>query len=657
MAGFGSFMGGFASGLEAGDKLRTSRQMQKIRKSAIKRMESEDNIATLEKDEFYKSHPELTRPEAPSEDLGDPFIMRLGSAIGGMFGKTKPKAIATAPTTTTEEVGPPSPPPLMTTGMDVENPSPGLSRTGTTPDETMYADGGRLRKYADGDPVHTRSAPHPNTPEAELEWSRRQAEQIRAAREAATARAAANPTPTATEPPVTPAPEGAKYTGPKMTGTGAVGQDMVGAAERVGQFRPPSTAARVAAAVSKAAESPAGKLVGGLAKRVALPAAVAATEYNIYNTDTEDYRKRFGLETKDPSFWGDVGVRTLGAASDVANTASFGLLGRWFKDQHPRQGVPAPAAPSAPAGQKPAAAPPAPTSTPTPQSPSTSGATPPPPPATSQGGDELDNAAAAVQQMSPVDVPNYSMDDWADFRVKAMRGLIERGATPADAFDAVDKQVMGLQQRGFIRFAQQGLARLQYGDIKGAGSLFRAAFQYFPTGTDVKFGTQNGTLFAMSVDEKTGQPVGNPMALTRESVASMIENFSNPAAFRTWLGDRRKSQLELRKLLTVDEPTAQALGNARQISAEADLTRARTAAEKERNAGGLGVNSADWGRFEARLGEVMSLIQVADPAEANRIKSLISQAKQANPNVDNDTIIFMMLDQMGIDSEALRGGE
>lgn len=44
------------------------------------------------------------------------------------------------------------------------------------------------------------------------------------------------------------------------------------------------------------------------------------------NTDTETYRKRFGLETDDPSLAGDLGVRALGVASDFANTASFGGL-------------------------------------------------------------------------------------------------------------------------------------------------------------------------------------------------------------------------------------------------------------------------------------------------------------------------------------------
>lgn len=44
------------------------------------------------------------------------------------------------------------------------------------------------------------------------------------------------------------------------------------------------------------------------------------------DTDTETYRNRFNLQTDDPSVVGDLGVRALGVASDVVNSASFGGL-------------------------------------------------------------------------------------------------------------------------------------------------------------------------------------------------------------------------------------------------------------------------------------------------------------------------------------------
>lgn len=74
-----------------------------------------------------------------------------------------------------------------------------------------------------------------------------------------------------------------------------------------------------------------------------------------FGTDTETYRKRFGLETDDPSFAGDLGVRALGVASDVGNALTFGGLrklqngmygeGQW----EGTKAVDAPTAPAAPA--------------------------------------------------------------------------------------------------------------------------------------------------------------------------------------------------------------------------------------------------------------------------------------------------------------------
>lgn len=66
----------------------------------------------------------------------------------------------------------------------------------------------------------------------------------------------------------------------------------------------------------------------GLGKLGAL-GALATTGFTVADTETEDYRKRFGLETTDPSLLGDMGVRLLGAASDLGNIGTFGLAGKW----------------------------------------------------------------------------------------------------------------------------------------------------------------------------------------------------------------------------------------------------------------------------------------------------------------------------------------
>lgn len=84
--------------------------------------------------------------------------------------------------------------------------------------------------------------------------------------------------------------------------------------------------------LGQAGKSLFGKVKGlgskGLGKLGAL-GALATTGFTVADTDTEDYRKRFGLETTDPSLLGDMGVRLLGAASDLGNIGTFGLAGKW----------------------------------------------------------------------------------------------------------------------------------------------------------------------------------------------------------------------------------------------------------------------------------------------------------------------------------------
>lgn len=84
--------------------------------------------------------------------------------------------------------------------------------------------------------------------------------------------------------------------------------------------------------LGEAGKSLFGKVKGlgskGLGKLGAL-GALATTGFTVADTDTEDYRKRFGLETTDPSLLGDMGVRLLGAASDLGNIGTFGLAGKW----------------------------------------------------------------------------------------------------------------------------------------------------------------------------------------------------------------------------------------------------------------------------------------------------------------------------------------
>jgi len=122
---------------------------------------------------------------------------------------------------------------------------------------------------------------------------------------------------------------GGIYTGTKATKAALKAaqdaRDLAKLAESAGRYgtdvqstfraaKPPGTAARVLG-------------------RVAAPAVGALSLVDTYNTPTEQYDKRFGLEGREPGFWSDTGVRTLGAASDLGNTLTGGLAGKYlFRD-------------------------------------------------------------------------------------------------------------------------------------------------------------------------------------------------------------------------------------------------------------------------------------------------------------------------------------
>lgn len=67
---------------------------------------------------------------------------------------------------------------------------------------------------------------------------------------------------------------------------------------------------------------------------MAVPAALASTGTEVANTPTDAYEKRFGLGSNNidgvGGFARDVGVRALGAASDLGNAMTLGLAGKYL---------------------------------------------------------------------------------------------------------------------------------------------------------------------------------------------------------------------------------------------------------------------------------------------------------------------------------------
>lgn len=92
-----------------------------------------------------------------------------------------------------------------------------------------------------------------------------------------------------------------------------------------------------------------------LASPVAAASAAGYGAYQGFNTDTEQYAKRFGLEHTEPGLLRDVGIRALGVASDIGNGMLLGMpqTAGLFRDK-------------APAATAPTAAPQNPTANPTP---------------------------------------------------------------------------------------------------------------------------------------------------------------------------------------------------------------------------------------------------------------------------------------------------
>lgn len=74
----------------------------------------------------------------------------------------------------------------------------------------------------------------------------------------------------------------------------------------------------------------AGKSALRAAGKLAAPLTAATSIYDGLTTDTDTYAKRFGLENTEPGLARDLGVRTLGVASDIGNNLTFGLAKKYL---------------------------------------------------------------------------------------------------------------------------------------------------------------------------------------------------------------------------------------------------------------------------------------------------------------------------------------
>jgi hypothetical protein len=271
-------------------------------------------------------------------------------------------------------------------------------------------------------------------------------------------------------------------------------------------------------------------------------------------TSTEDYANRFGLDTPN-SVLGEVGVRALGAASDVGNNMTFGGLQKVHDTMYPDMPW------GGPGGKQPAPL------TPTPASqgngledvqPTGQRLPVPSGPAASKGKAQPGGEQTVPQSNAPIDfskvdvdhseIPNTSSQDWDNLKALSVRRLVANGMPITQATVTVDDQVSDYQHRQFMQMMQQGIALDRAGNKKGAMAAYRTAYQYMPTGHDVKFGlAPDGTIIGFGIDEKTGQPVGQPVKLDQKNVNGLLATYQDPNNFMKELEGYQGMQVNKQK--------------------------------------------------------------------------------------------------------------
>lgn len=235
----------------------------------------------------------------------------------------------------------------------------------------------------------------------------------------------------------------------------------------------------------------------------------------------------------------------------------------------------------------------------------------------------------------PREVPDMKTGDWKKYRAEVMDAARLSGNPEAVA--RANDMVTDMQQKGFLNYAQQGLALQQAGNTRAAMAAYRAAYQYFPNGHDVEFGVHNGRIIGFGKDEKTGKVVPkSEIVMDPERVSVLIENFKNPQAFRTWTTDWRDFQQKERQYKEVTKPLAQAQANALSNRSEADILRAENSQLKAGQNPGAG---AAMRNAEHVFRQRVEMLGIQDEAQADYLASVMSQIKASNPNVPDNAIV------------------
>ena len=334
-------------------------------------------------------------------------------------------------------------------------------------------------------------------------------------------------------------------------------------------------------------------------------------------TDTSEYRRRLGLSDYTPhegllGAGSDALVRGIGVMGDIGNRLTGGLAGEYGESlAEPDAPEAVPSEPQTPEDEITAVAIPA---------------------GIEQAAEaEVENAPPGDFDFSKSDIqlheiPEMSVNDWMNYRSEAVIGLMEQGMTGQQAHESVNLE----QQQGTLNYLAQAQQALAVGDRRSASLALYAAYQHFPNGTSLKFGTASGrdgeqVLLATGIDQESGDPIGQPTAITQESLAALRANIEDPTNFLAWTKDWRDEQFQRKIYEEVEKPAAESraqyetdIGEARGVEAAAEY-----AYRTRRGAGGR--TQADEDKANAYFDKKMETLAFDNPQDARALASVMSQ--------------------------------
>lgn len=264
--------------------------------------------------------------------------------------------------------------------------------------------------------------------------------------------------------------------------------------------------------------------------------------------------------------------------------------------------------------------------------------------------ENLDYKLLVDRNVSPEELPSMTTQDWSAYRHAIFKYEIGRGASIQEAAQAVDALTVDIQMRGFQREGQKALLYLQTGQAREAAMALRQAYQYFPNGVSVRFGMANDpatgqpAIIAMGMDEQTGEPSGSPMLITGERLGAMMENLSNPSAFRAWTKDGRDLQMQINQLQSLDDYRQRSLDLA-QAGAITDRIEAVADATNVSGQGGMRFSDVDrrsqayrqWAQDQERIGDFEEGVAAALADAMDRVTRL-------RPDIPPNTVIKAVQD-------------